>query len=429
MITYEQALDVLLSQTVPADPARLPLADCLGLTLAGSVTADRDCPPFDRAMMDGYAVRSADVAAAPVELAVLGDQPAGAAPTLVVGPGQAVGISTGAPLPEGADAVVRVENTESAGECRIRVRVAAAAGANVAAAGVDAIRGQTVLAPGTLLTPARLAAAAAVGAAQLWVYPAPRVGLLATGDELVHHTLSPGVAQVRDSTGPMLEAALRRMGVAAIERGGLCRDVEADIRGRLAGLLERNDVVLVTGGVSVGGHDHVPGVVAGLGGQVRFHRVAIKPGGPVLFATADRSGPGTVGAATDPDPRRPRRRYVLALPGNPVSSSVGWLMLGSVLVGRLMGRGQVRPPRILAMCGREVGPAPGRMTLVPARLRPDDKFAGWRVEPVEEYTGSADVFGLARANALIVRPAGADRLARGAVCEVVSLETMMGGLM
>lgn len=425
MIGYPQAIQVVLAQTVPADPVQLPLEECLGLTLAATVAADLDFPPFDRASVDGYAVRAADLADGPAELAVLGEQAAGVMPTLELADGATVRVQAGAALPRGADAVVPLTEAGPAGNGHVRIAGGAAAGANVLPRGSDAQRGEVVLSPGTRLTPARLAAAASVECVSPWVYPRPRVALLSVGDELIHFSQTPALGQVRDSAGPALAAAIARFGTVVAD-DGLCPANLGRLEKRVTALLAENDVVVLTGGATGGWAE----LASRLGGIVRFDGVAIEPGGPALLATVDEksSGPAAVGA-TDPSPQRPRRRYVLALGGGPTGALVGWLTLGTVLLGRLMGRATVRPATVLAMADAPVRPAGDSDTFVPAVLRPADRFTAWRVEPVEARGGAGDVFALARANALIVRPAGAGELARRAVCEVMPLDPMLPGMM
>jgi molybdopterin molybdotransferase len=291
----------LLDSLTPLEPEVVGLDRALGRVLAEAVSAARDLPGFDNSAMDGYAVRAADIVrarvGAPVSLAVVGESRAGAAPSQLTS-GCAIRIMTGAPLPEGADTVVRQEDTQRR-DGQVLVEVAAARGTFVRRRGEDLLSGQAVLEAGRTLTPIEIGVAAALGRDQVLVRRRPRVGVLATGDELVAAGGSPGASDVVDSNSPMLIAAVREAGGDPTFLG-----IAADTPGALRRLLnvEGYDVIVSSAGVSVGDHDHVRDVVAELG-EVTTWRIAMRPGKPMLI--------GTVG-----------RALFLGLPGNPVSASV-----------------------------------------------------------------------------------------------------------
>jgi molybdopterin molybdotransferase len=293
LLEPDAALEQVLAAVPPARSVSLPPGDCLGLVLAADATACADLPPFDRAMMDGYAVRLADAGAA-VEL--LGEIAAGdGADRLPLQAGQAYPIMTGAPVPPGAEAVVPHEQTRRQGQ-QICLPERIRPGANIVPRGGECRSGQAWARAGAVVTPMTLAAALGVGAAHLEVHPRPRVAVIATGSELAADPSSAG--QIRDTNGPMLSALFQEAD-ASVRRQVIGDDAEA----LLAGLqsISDVDVVVLTGGVSAGTHDEVPGVLRRLGAEVLFHKVAQRPGKPLLVA-------------------RLRGHLLFGLPGNPLAA-------------------------------------------------------------------------------------------------------------
>ena len=301
-------------------PARLIEIDAaLGLVLAEPVAAAENVPPFDNTAMDGYAVRAADTTDAgtdsPVRLRVIGTLAAGRAPDTPVGPGEALRIMTGAPFPKGADAVAIVENTRTEGEY-VWVSVPARADEHVRLAGEDLAAGQEVFPAGTVLGPGHLGVLCSVGLEKVPAVPAPVVGVLSTGDELVEGggALLPG--QIRDSNRSTLMALLRRDGFGVVDLG-IARDLDTDIEGRLADGAARCDAVLTSGGVSMGDFDLVKVVLDRIG-KMHWMQVAIRPAKPFAF--------GLVGDTP-----------VFGLPGNPVSSMVSYEVLARPGLRRMAG--------------------------------------------------------------------------------------------
>ena len=286
------ALELVLAAVPTPSVATLPAEDCLGLVLAADATAAGDLPPFDRAMMDGYAVRLADAGRS---VAILDEIAAGdgrTRPTLA--DGAAHPIMTGAPVPAGAEAVVPFEQSERNGD-RVRLPERLRAAANIVARGAECRAGTPWARAGQTVTPLTVAAAIGVGALQLTVHPRPHIAVLATGSEL---SADPGAGCIRDSNGPMLAALLREAGLAA-ERLTV-GDEAAALLARLRACAG-HDAIVLTGGVSAGTHDEVPGALRQLGAEVLFHSVAQKPGKPLLVA-------------------RLGRQLIFALPGNPLAS-------------------------------------------------------------------------------------------------------------
>ncbi|WP_448315314.1 molybdotransferase-like divisome protein Glp [Streptomyces sp. CO7] len=440
--TVEEHLEDILSTVRPLEPIELQLLDAQGCVLVEDVTVPVSLPPFDNSSMDGYAVRVADVTGAsrefPAVLEVVGDVAAGQAPGLKVGPGQTARIMTGAPLPPGAEAVVPVEWTDGGlgggpatgmkarskapegASGQVRVYQGAEAGAHVRRAGSDMKAGDRALAAGTVLGPAQLGLLASVGRATAKVRPRPRVVVLSTGSELVPpgESLKPG--QIHDSNSFALTAAAREAGAIAYRVGAVADDAET-LRTSVDDQLVRADLLVTSGGVSVGAYDVVKEALTAPepaqledgdegGGEdgggkpaagVDFRRVAMQPGKPQGF--------GMIG---------PDHTPVLTLPGNPVSSFVSFEIFVRPVIRALMGlpEDQLHRPRTRASldAGRALSSPQGRRQFLRGRLDGD------RVTPVGG-AGSHLVGALAQANALIVVPEDVTSVEPGDDVEVVLL--------
>jgi molybdopterin molybdotransferase len=431
----EEHLEDILSTVRPLEPIELQLLDAQGCVLVEDVTVPVSLPPFDNSSMDGYAVRVADVTGAseefPAVLDVVGDVAAGREPGLRVGPGQAARIMTGAPLPPGAETVVPVEWTDGglgAGPAtgmrarsqapegasgQVRVFRPAEAGAHVRRAGSDMKAGDRALTAGTVLGPAQLSLLASVGRATARVRPRPRVVVLSTGSELVPpgEPLKPG--QIHDSNSFALTAAAREAGAIAYRVGAVADDAET-LRTSVDDQLVRADLLVTSGGVSVGAYDVVkealstPGPVFGEDGEeeavapgVEFRRVAMQPGKPQGF--------GLIG---------PDHTPVLTLPGNPVSSFVSFEVFVRPVIRALMGlpEEQLHRPRVRAelTADKELSSPRGRRQFLRGRVDGD------RVTPVGG-PGSHLIGALAQANALIVVPEDVTSVEPGSDVEVVLL--------
>ena len=330
LVPLDRARDEILAAVPRLPVVTVPVADAVGLALAVDVVADGPVPPFANTAMDGYAVRAADTVAAtpdaPVDLRVVADLPAGHVAPVPVGPGEAIRIMTGAPMPDGSDAVVMVERTERVGDDGVRVQVAVDPGTHVRRAGGDLEAGQRVFAAGTVIGPAHVGVLASVGAHDVAVYRRARVGVLSTGDELVEHgALAPG--QIRDSNRPMLLALARAAGVEVVDLG-LARDDEDLIVGVLEDAFTRCDAVLTSGGVSVGDYDFVKAALDRFG-SLEWRQIAIKPAKPLAFGVV-------------------RGVPVFGLPGNPVSSLVAFELFARPALLTMMGHTAVRRPEVVA---------------------------------------------------------------------------------
>jgi molybdopterin molybdotransferase len=326
VISLDDAQSTILDAVTPLEPRMCARYDARGLVLAQEVVAGEPVPPFANTGMDGYAVRAADT---PGTLRVVGELPAGRAPTIAVGPGEAIRIMTGAPMPEDADAVVMVERTRVEGD-NVVVEVAKP-GEHVRLAGGDVDAGELVFERGTLLTPAHLGVLASLDVQEVLCYPRPRVGVISTGDELVARgALEPG--RIRDSNRPMLLALVEDLGCEAID-GGIVGDDERAITEAIEHAADTCDVLLTSGAVSVGDYDFVKLVLERVakqrGGSSLWAQVAIKPAKPLSFAML-----GPVPA--------------FGLPGNPVSSRVSFELFARPALRKLAGRADVAAEPVLA---------------------------------------------------------------------------------
>jgi molybdopterin molybdotransferase len=334
VIPLDEARARVFGGCVPASPVPTDLRDVLGLVLAEDVTSFEAVPPFASSAMDGYAVQGADLAGAsedvPVRLTVIGTVAAGSVAQRPVGAGQALRIMTGAPFPAGADSVAIVETTRPAGD-DVEIVAPVDIGAHIRPAGEDLAAGQPVFAAGTLLTPGHVGVLASIGREKVAAVPAPVVGVLSTGDELIEGGVALGPGQIRDSNRYTLLGLLRRDGFVPVDLG-IARDVEADIRARIVDGCSRCDAVITSGGVSMGDFDYVKKILDELA-SMAWMQVAIRPAKPFAF--------GVVG-----------RTPVFGLPGNPVSSMVSYELLARPGLRRLAGHGDDdlvrRPVRAVA---------------------------------------------------------------------------------
>lgn len=406
MLSVAEAQSIILQLVRPLVAQNLPLSPgVLGLVLGEDVASDLDMPPHNKALMDGYAVRVADLPEGRAALVVIEEITAGRTPRHSVGPGQAARIMTGAPIPAGADAVVVVERTRMIDDGRVQIEDRAPQPQqNIMAQGREMRRGETVLTPGTLLRPQELGVLATVGRTTVRLIPAPRVAVLSTGDEVVDAAQMPGPGQIRNGNGPMLAAQVARAG-GVPHFLGIARDRVEHLRS-LAEEGLKADALVLSGGVSAGKLDLVPGVLQELGVRPHFHKVEMKPGKPMYFGTRPRpNGPGDT--------------LVFGLPGNPVSSLVCFELFVKPALRALAGHPEPGPRLLRATLAEDFPHRSDRPTYYPASLQGADK--GWRVAPVP-WLGSADLRGLTQANALMLLPAGDHHHRAGQELSVLPLD-------
>jgi molybdopterin molybdotransferase len=404
LLSVSEAQAIVLREARSRAAVETPLTPAaLGLVLAADVASDMDMPPHDKSMMDGYAVRRDDLPDGRGVLRVVEEITAGQTPRHVLGAGEAARIMTGAPIPAGADAVVIVERTRQLDGGRVQIEDRPPEpGQNILPRGREMRAGEVVLAAGSVLRPQELGLLATVGRPSALLVPAPRVAVLSTGDELVEAPAVPGPGQIRNSNGPMLAALAARAGTVALSLG-IARDRLDSLRPLVEQGLKA-DMLVLSGGVSAGVLDLVPGVLAEAGVMAHFHKVAMKPGKPVLFGSRDDGG---------------RRTLVFGLPGNPVSTLACFALFVRPALRRLAGHADAGPRTVPAVLAEDFSYRTDRPTYHPARLEVSP--AGWRVRPVPWF-GSADLRGLAKADALLPLPAGDHRHRAGQAFDVVVLE-------
>ena len=378
MIPVADATARILAQVAaPTPPEALPLVEALGQVLAEDIRAPLDVPPADNSAVDGYAVRGADLAPrGSAALRVVGDLPAGSVYAGTIGPGEALRIMTGAPVPSGADTVVPKELATVEGEC---VRLdPVGVGANVRARGEDVRAGTLVLAHGMVLRPQELGLLASLGRRDVAVHRRPRVGLLSTGDEVVEPGAPRRPGQIYDANRFSLFGLVEQAGGRPLDLG-IVPDLRAELRARLEDAAGRADVVLTSGGVSVGDYDLVKAVLAEIGG-IDFWQVAMQPGRPLA-----------VGAI--------RGRHFFGLPGNPVASVLCFLLFVRPALWKLAGRRDLEPLRFTATATEAMTKRPGRREFKRGILRFTAR--GWEVATTGPQ-GSGILSSVVAANCLIV---------------------------
>jgi molybdopterin molybdotransferase len=396
MLTIAEAWEAIEGVVEPLPRQRVPLAESLGLVLAENIVADLDSPPFDKALMDGYAVRAADVATLPVRLQVAGEVLAGQVSARGLAPGEAIRIMTGAPLPAGTDLVIPVEQSALEGATVTLQPPAVPVGRNVLRRGESTRQGAVVVPAGRVIRAVEVGCLAEVGQHSVPVHRAPRIAVLATGDELVPVSDRPGPGQIRNSNEAMLVAQLQQAGYAAYSLG-IARDNAAELKRKIMQGLEY-DVLVLSGGVSAGKVDLVPLALAETGVETVFHKVKIRPGQPLYFGRLDRSRPANRPLLPGSLAANRPNAWVFGLPGNPVSSLVCCELFVKPALRRLAGLAEVRPQPLYARLQQSHFNGGQRPTYHPARLTQTP--SGPEVTPVR-WIGSADLSATASANGMI----------------------------
>ncbi|MBI5292901.1 MAG: molybdopterin molybdotransferase MoeA [Chloroflexi bacterium] len=409
MLSVSDALSQVLAKFKPLDAEWVPTAYAAGRVLAQTVHASLDLPPFPNSSMDGYAVRAADVRAAspatPALLTVIGDIPAGAVPSMVVRPGCAARIMTGAHMPQGADAVVPVEATDDSrstggGPLPVAVRVlkAVEAGEYVRHQGEDMKAGAEILRPGMILRPYDLGMLAATGCSKVSVVRRPRVAILSTGDELVPVETEPGPGQIRDTNGYTLGALVRKYGGEALMLGAAPDQADAVDRMLGEALEQAADVIVSSAGVSVGAYDVVKAAVERRG-VLSFWKVRMRPGKPIVF--------GRLGAVP-----------FFGLPGNPVSAVVGFEIFVRPALLKLSGRTRIDKP-VVSVLLTETWHSDGRESYLRAVVSRED---GRYVARSAGGQGSNMISALSAANALLILPEGVTEAPAGSTLRAWMLD-------
>lgn len=399
MLSVDEALALVVARSGRQPNVPTPLAKIGGLTLAEPAIADADSPPFDKSLVDGFAVRSADLVDGRAELGHGGTNPAGAVASEALAAGSTLQIMTGAPIPAGADAVIMVERSTIGPDGKVllndpRFR----AGQNIMRRGRELKAGQVVLEPGHLLGAPEAGLLATIGCTLPKVCTRPRLAILTTGDEIVPPDQAPGPGQIRNSNESTLVALAERAGAEVVSLGAV-----GDDRHRLSERVGQGlqyDILVLTGGVSAGERDYVPGVLAEHNVEKIFHKIDVKPGKPVWFGAASTGN------------------VVFGLPGNPVSVLVCFELFVRTAIRARQQRPDPLPPFAEAELIRDFNYPTDRRTYHPARLT----TAGgkWRVEPVDWF-GSPDICGVTKANALLVCTADSPQHTAGKTMQVLPL--------
>jgi len=400
MIPVADAIEIVLAQTSNLPVESIALAEAVCRVLAQDVIADTDLPPFDRAQMDGYAVRAADVAMTPTRLQIVGESAAGAGWHNEMNTGEAVRIMTGAPVPAGADAVQQVELTrEVNGAGSVEILEPVETGRSIVRQAAEIKRGETVLRAGDDINAQTIATLASFGYAQVKVVRRPRVAVMATGSELVDVDQKPARDQIRDSNNYTIEAYAKLAG-ATVERLPLAGDHTEELKKQMAAAVERSDMLITSGGVSMGVYDFTKAALKELGAEIFFERVALRPGKPTVFARIGKT-------------------LVFGLPGNPVSVAVTFNLFARTALRAMQGSNQPTLLEETAVLGRSVKGSVERESYLPAILHTDEKGT-LLAEPLK-WGGSSDFVAFARATALIHVPADTKIIEKESIVTIVKL--------
>lgn len=400
MIPVSEAIQIVLQHTRQLEVESVALGDAMGRILAEDIVADSDLPPFDRAQMDGYAVRAADITNTPARLRVVGESAAGAGWHHEMKIGEAVRIMTGALVPIGADAVQQVELTrEIDGGSQVEILESVEAGRSIVKQAAEIKAGETVLHAGEDINAAMIATLASFGYAQVKVGSRPRVAVMATGSELVDVAKKPGADQIRDSNNYTI-AAYASLAGAIVERWPLAGDDTEELKKQIKQAVATSDVLITSGGVSMGVYDFMKPALKELGAEIFFERVALRPGKPTVFARLGST-------------------LIFGLPGNPVSVAATFNLFARAALRKMQGAIQTALIEETAVLARSVKGSADRESYLPAILLTDEKGT-LLAEPLK-WGGSSDFVAFARATALIDVPAGVKSIEPGTRVKVVRL--------
>ncbi len=401
MIPVAAAIRIIKEHTAPLPTEKTALADALDRFLAEDIIADCDLPPFDRSQMDGYAVRAADVRNVPARLRIVGESAAGRGWHHEMSTGEVVRIMTGAPVPAGADSVQQVELTREIGDGQtVEILEPVDPGKSIVERGSEIKAGETVLREGERINAAMMAVLASFGYATVKVGGRPRVAVLATGSELVPVDQKPEQDQIRDSNNYSIGAYAELAG-AVVERLPLASDDTELLKRQITEAAERSDMIVTSGGVSMGVYDFTKAALKELGGEIFFERVALRPGKPTVFA------------------RLPNGTLVFGLPGNPVSVSVTFNLFARTALRAMQGAKESTLIEESAVLSRDVKGAMERESYLPAQLRTNAE--GLLVAEPLKWGGSSDFVGFARATALIIVPKEVKMLAANSNVKIARL--------
>jgi molybdopterin molybdotransferase len=388
MILFEEALDIITRSAVPLPTEKISLDNSLGRVLGLDVFSDMDMPPFDKSAVDGYACRRADLEK---ELKVMETIPAGKVPSKYINDGECSKLMTGGMLPKGADTVIMVEDVDITGTDTIRF-VATRTSSNYCTKAEDITKGEKVLDKGTLIRPQEIAILASVGYTNPEVYKQPRIGIISTGDELVEPAETPVLSQIRNSNAYQLLAQAKRADCPATYFGIAIDTEEASLQ-IIQQTAAESDIVILTGGISAGDFDFVPAVIQQAGFDIKFRSLAVQPGKPVIFATRDK-------------------QYLVALPGNPVSSFVQFELLVKHLIRLITGNHTPAIKLKVPMGADYIRKKSDRKAFFPVYLSAEGTAI-----PVE-YHGSAHIHSYIHAHGIANIEIGEKQISKGTLTDV-----------
>jgi len=397
MIPVSKAIQIVTNETKPLGTETVKLARSIGRVLAEDIVADTDLPPFNRSQMDGFAVRAGDVKNVPAILKIAGESAAGRGWHRAMKKGDAVRIMTGAPVPKGADSVQKVEDTEEA-DGRVTILESIPKGKNIVQRGAEIKKGARLFSTGELITDRMVASLASFGYSNVRVAQRPKVSVLSTGSEIVPVDKKPGRDQIRNSNSVMLKALSERAGanVKLLPQTG---DDLAKLKRTISSGVGKADILVITGGVSVGKYDLTKAALRDLGAEIFFERVRLRPGKPTVFGRLNET-------------------LIFGLPGNPVSSAVTFYLFVRMAILLMQSARDVGLPKGSAVLAAPARAAKERDTYYPVTLASDR--SGRLIATPLRWQGSSDFVGFANADALIVFPKG-DSATAGDVRQIVYL--------
>ena len=409
MILISKAFKIIKAKTFVLGTEYVDLASIVGRVLAENIIADTDLPPFDRSQMDGFAVIAKDTAKAPVELKIVGESSAGRGWHHKLKSGEAVRIMTGAPVPKGADAVQKVELTSEGGvqsapgwdsgtDDLITILEPTEKGRFIIRKGLEVRKGAQIFSKGEVVKTNMIAALAAFGYSKVKVAQRPKIAIMGTGSEIVEIDQQPAQDQIRNSNSLMLKALAEKHGAAATIFP-IAKDRISDLKKSISAAAKKNDIVVITGGVSVGKYDFTKPALLELGAEIFFDKIALKPGKPTVFAKLGNT-------------------YFFGLPGNPVSAAVTFHLFVRQMIMQMQNSADIGLRHGFAVLNERAKGTKDRDTYLPSKLD-TDKTGRLIAQPLK-WHGSSDFIGFARAEALIILPKGSSR-EKGEISEIVHL--------
>ena len=398
MIDISKAIQIIARETGSRGTEKVAVSQSVGRVLGEDIIADSDLPPFDRSQMDGFAVIAADTKNAPVTLKIVGESAAGRGWHKTTKRGEAVRIMTGAPIPAGADSVQKVELTNEINDGLVEIREAAEKGRSIVLKGSEIKKGTVVFKAGEIVTENMIATAAAFGYAKVNIAKPPRVAILGTGSEIVEITKKPGRDQIRNSNSVMLDVLCGKFGAETVIHPN-AKDKIEELKATFKSAAKGSDILIITGGVSVGKYDHTKAALSDLGAEIFFDRVRLRPGKPTVFARLGKT-------------------LIFGLPGNPVSAAVTFHLFVRNSILKMQGASATDLGRGFAVLGADAKAARERDTYLPSRLEAN-KLGQLIAYPLK-WQGSSDFIGYSRADSLVFVPRGRT-LAKGEVAEIAYL--------